>query len=142
MFLGEYQHSLDAKGRVILPAKFRDQLERGAYIAKADGCLSVFPLDEFTQIAEDVRAKARESRARREAARTFFAGATEVVPDKQGRIAIPQHLREYGGLERDVVVAGLYSRLEIWDSAKWRARERAGDESLSSESDDLADFGI
>ncbi len=143
MFLGEHLHSLDAKGRIILPAKFRSQLERGAYLVKGDGCLFVYTSEEFERVAADVREKSRESRVRREAARSFFAGASDAVPDKQGRIAIPQNLRDYAGLGNDVVVAGVFSRIEIWDSSKWRAREDAADESLSStDSEDLTDFGI
>lgn len=141
MFLGEYQHSLDAKGRVILPAKFRDQLERGAYIAKGDGCLFVYTTEEFESVAAQMREQAKQNRTRREAARTFFAGAIEIAPDKQGRVAIPQHLREYAALDRDVTVAGVFSRIEIWDSAAWRDRERTGDAALA-DTDELPDFGI
>ena len=141
MFLGEYQHSLDAKGRVILPSKFRDQLERGAYITKGDNCLFVYAPEEFENVAMQMREQAKQSRTRREAARTFFAGAIDIAPDKQGRVAIPQHLREYARLERDVVVAGVFSRIEIWDSAAWRDREQAGDATLA-DTDELPDIGI
>ena len=141
MFLGEYQHSLDAKGRVILPAKFRDQLEGGAFITKGDGCLFVYTPEEFEAVATQMREQAKLNRVRREAARTFFAGAIEIQPDKQGRVAIPQHLREYARFDRDVTVAGVFSRIEIWDSAAWRDRERAGDEALS-DTEELPDIGI
>ncbi|MCZ7526203.1 MAG: division/cell wall cluster transcriptional repressor MraZ [Acidimicrobiia bacterium] len=141
MFLGEFQHSLDAKGRVILPAKFRDQLAGGAFVAKGDGCLFVYTPEEFMQVASEVRQQAKLSAQRRQAARSFFAGASEVTPDKQGRVAIPQHLRDYAGLERDIVVAGVFSRIEIWDSARWRERDREGDLSLAA-TEDLPDFGI
>ena len=141
MFLGEYQHSLDAKGRVILPAKFRDQLEGGGFITKGDGCLFVYTPEEFETVATQMREQAKVNKVRREAARTFFAGAIEIQPDKQGRVAIPQHLREYAHFDRDVTVAGVFSRIEIWDSAGWRARERAGDEALS-DTEELPDIGI
>ncbi|MFZ4516169.1 MAG: division/cell wall cluster transcriptional repressor MraZ [Acidimicrobiia bacterium] len=141
MFLGEYQHSLDTKGRVILPSKFRDQLERGAYIAKGDGCLFVYTSEEFESVATQMREQAKLNRTRREAARTFFAGAIEIAPDKQGRVAIPQHLREYARLDRDVTVAGVFSRIEIWDSAAWRDREQTGDAALA-DTDELPDVGI
>src|SRR5207244_3318669 len=120
MFLGEHQHSLDAKGRVILPARFREQLEGGAVMARAlDGCLAVYPVAEFDRVARKLR-DARERGAReRQAARTFFSGATELAPDKQGRVAVPQHLREYAALERDVIVAGGFDHVEIWDSQRF-----------------------
>src|SRR2546429_1879809 len=107
MFLGEHQHSLDAKGRVILPARFREQLEGGAVMARAlDGCLAVYPVAEFDRVARKLR-EARERGAReRQAARTFFAGAVEITPDKQGRVAVPQHLREDALLDREAMVAG------------------------------------
>ena len=101
MFLGEAQHSLDVKGRVILPADYRDQLARGAVVSKGlDGCLWVYPREEFEQMAADLHEKAKRGERERVAARALFGGAKEVVPDKQGRVAIPQALREYAELER------------------------------------------
>jgi len=142
MFLGEYQHSLDAKGRVILPSKYRDQLSDGAYVTKGrGGCLSVYAAQEFSQVADRVREGSKRGRRELDAARSFFAGTAEVAPDKQGRIAIPQHLREYAGLDKDVVVAGVFSRVEIWDGRRWQERDREGEHSLN-ESDELPDFGI
>ena len=131
MFLGEYQHSLDAKGRVILPARFRDQLEGGAVMARAlDGCLAVYPVSEFERVA----AKLREARERgahaRQAARSYFSGAVEITPDKQGRVAIPAHLREYASLEREVIVAGNLDHLEIWDSVTFHQRDQEGTASI------------
>jgi MraZ protein len=142
MFLGEYQHSLDAKGRVILPAKYRDQLSGGAYVTKGrGGCLSVYTEQEFQEVADRAREASKRGGRELDAARSFFAGTAEVSPDKQGRIAIPQQLREYAGLDKDVVVAGVFSRIEIWDGRRWRERDREGDQSLN-ESDELPDFGI
>src|SRR5260370_30577099 len=117
MFLGEFQHSLDAKGRVILPVRFREQLEGGAVMARAlDGCLAVYPVAEFDRVARKLR-EARERGAReRQAARTFFAGAVEITPDKQGRGAVPQHLREYAHLDRQVIVAGGFDHIALWDA--------------------------
>jgi MraZ protein len=142
MFLGEYQHSLDAKGRVILPAKYRDQLSGGAYVTKGrGGCLSVYTAQEFEEVADRVREASKRGGRELDAARSFFAGTAEVSPDKQGRIAIPQQLREYAALDKDVVVAGVFSRIEIWDGRRWRERDREGEQSLN-ESDELPDFGI
>lgn len=132
MFLGEHQHSLDAKGRVILPARFRDQLEGGGVMARAlDGCLAVYPTGEFDRVARKLR-EARERGSReRQAARTFFAGAAEITPDKQGRVAVPQHLREYAALERDVIVAGSFDHIEIWDARRFRERDQEGIASMT-----------
>ena len=131
MFLGEYQHSLDAKGRVILPARFRDQLEGGAVMARAlDGCLAVYPVAEFDRVAAKLR-EARERGAReRQAARSFFSGAVEITPDKQGRVAVPAHLREYATLEKDVIVAGNFDHLEIWNAVTFNQRDQEGTASI------------
>jgi len=142
MFLGEFQHSLDAKGRMILPAKFRDQLAAGAIITKGRGrCLAVYTAEEFEDVASQVSEVAKRGARERDAARGFFSGASDVQLDKQGRVAIPQTLRAYAGLERDVVVVGVYSRIEIWDTQAWRELDQVGEAALA-ESDDLADFGL
>ena len=142
MFLGEFQHSLDTKGRVILPAKYRDQLADGAFVAKGKGgCLSVFTPEGFEEVATEIREQSKQGPEKLIAARTFFGGASEIRPDKQGRVALPQNLREFAGLEREVVVVGLFSRIEIWDRARWLELERAGALALA-ESDDLPAFGI
>jgi MraZ protein len=140
MFLGEFQHSLDAKGRVILPVRFREQLEGGAVMARAlDGCLAVYPLDEFQRVAHKVQ-EARERGSReRVAAAAFFAGAAEFTPDKQGRVAVPQHLREYAHLEREVVVAGSFDHIQIWDAQKFAERDAAGIASIV-EGEGINDF--
>jgi MraZ protein len=140
MFLGEHQHSLDAKGRVILPARFREQLEGGAVMAKAlDGCLAVYPIAEFDQVAEKLRATRGRGAVERQAARTFFAGAVGIAPDKQGRVAIPQHLREYAAFDRDVIVAGNFDHIELWDAQRFREADRIGTASIV-EGEGIDDF--
>lgn len=127
MFVGEFQHSLDAKGRVILPARFRDQLEGGGYMARAlDECLAVYPLAEFDRVARKLREARERGPRERQAARAFFTGAVEITPDKQGRVAVPQHLREYAHLDRDVYIVGYDDHIEIWDAEKFRAHEADG----------------
>lgn len=131
MFLGEYQHSLDDKGRVILPAKFRDQLGAGAVIAKGRGaCLAVYPPGEFEKVARKTRELAGQSQEGRKMARSLFAGATDVVPDKQGRVAVPPGLRAYAHLEKDVVVTGAFTHVEIWDADEWQRQSGEGDDEL------------
>ena len=144
MFLGQYQHSLDEKGRVILPAKFRGQLEGGAYMARGlDGCVCVYPTDEWERVSNNMRELSTRGPQQRQAARSFFAGAAEVTPDRQGRVPVPAHLREFGGLalDRDVVVAGVLSRIEIWDAERWTQREEEG-EQVITEAVGIPDFGI
>ncbi len=142
-FLGEYQHSLDAKGRVILPVEFREPLAGGAVLTKVlDGCLAVYSEGEFEVLAERVRESARQSARHRQAARAWFASARHFVPDKQGRFAIPQPLREFALLERDVMVLGVDNRIEFWNPAKWREVEAAAQTDIQSGGADLADMGF
>jgi len=142
MFLGEFEHSLDAKGRVILPAKFRDQLAEGGVVTKGKGgCLWVLTPEEFADVASMVREQSKRGAKELNAARAFFGGSDEIQPDKQGRVALPAKLREFAKLEREVVVAGVYSRIEIWNRDRWHELEGAGGEALI-ESDDLPDFGL
>jgi MraZ protein len=144
VFLGQYQHSLDEKGRVILPAKFRGQLEGGAYMARGrDGCVCVYPTDEWERVSKAMQELATRGTQERQAARSFFAGAAEVAPDRQGRVPVPVHLRDFAGLslEREVVVAGVLSRIEIWDSQKWATRELEGEQVISA-AEGIPDFGI
>ena len=120
MFLGTHFPKLDDKGRLFLPAKFRDELAEGLVITKGqERCLFVFPMAEFTQIAEQLRAAPVTHKAARAYSRVFFASASDEVPDKQGRITIPPHLREYAGLSKDCVVIGASTRVEIWDREAW-----------------------
>ena len=129
-FLGEYQHALDAKGRFILPARFRDQLGDVAYVtSEEDGCLALWRPDEFDMKANEIRDRARAGE--HDVQRAFFAGAMDASPDRQGRVAIPQGLREFASLERDVVVVGLYDHIEIWDAAAWRRTKQVGEQRLA-----------
>jgi len=140
MFLGEYQHSLDAKGRIILPARFRGQLEGGAVMARAlDGCLAVYPVEDFHRVATKLL-DARERGAReRDATRVLFGGASEFSADGQGRVVIPDKLREYAGLDRDVIVTGAYDHVEIWDLQRFREHEAQGSAAIA-DGEGIADF--
>ena len=129
-FLGEYQHALDAKGRFILPARFREHLGDQAYVtSEEDGCLALWRPEEFDVKATEIKERAR--RGERDVERAFFAGAMEANPDRQGRVAITTGLREFAGLERDVVVVGLYDHIEIWDAASWRRTKQVGEQRLA-----------
>jgi MraZ protein len=120
VFLGTHAPRLDDKGRLFLPAKFRDELAEGLVITKGqERCLYVWPIAEFTRITEQMRDAPVTSKAARDLMRVLFAGASDEVPDKQGRVTIPPALREYAGLTRDCVVIGANTRVEIWDTAAW-----------------------
>ena len=144
MFVGQFRHSLDSKGRVILPAKFRPRLEEGAFMARGlDGCVTVYPADEWERVADNMRELMARGGGERQAARSFFAGAAEVAPDRQGRVQVPAHLRDFAGLalERAVVVAGVHSRVEIWDAERWEQQEQQGEQVITA-AEGIPDFGL
>ena len=132
MFLGEYTPTLDAKGRLILPAKFREQLENAYLTSEVERCLALWPPAEFESRARELREQAKQDAASHDRATFFFAGAQEVAPDKQGRIAIPPPLREFASLlEGPVVVTGAFDHVEIRAVASWQDKKVRGEEALA-----------
>ena len=120
MFLGTHEPRLDEKGRLILPAKFREELSAGLVITKGqERCLYVFPSQEFSEITQTLKQAPVTAKSARDYSRVMFAGAHDEIPDRQGRVTIPQALRTYAGLEKDCVVIGANTRVEIWDSNSW-----------------------
>jgi MraZ protein len=120
MFLGTHTPRLDEKGRLFLPAKFRDELAEGLVMTRGqERCLNVWPLAEFAQLTERMRQAPVTNKAARDYQRMLFAGASDETPDKQGRVTIPPMLREYAGLTKDCVVIGANNHVEIWDSGAW-----------------------
>lgn len=120
MFLGTYTPRLDDKGRLILPAKYRDELGNGLVLTRGqERCIYVFSQREFERVHEQMRQAPLSSRQARDYIRVFLSGASDEVPDKQGRVTIPSSLRSYAGLDREVTVIGAGTRAEIWDSAAW-----------------------
>jgi MraZ protein len=121
MLLGEYEHTLDDKNRLTLPAKFREALAGGVVVTRGmDGCLYAYARQDFEHLVERMRALDPLSRETRVMQRHFFSGATDAEPDKQGRVMIPAALLDSAGLRKEVVVAGVYDHVEIWDRAAWR----------------------
>ncbi len=133
MFLGEYVHSLDPKGRLILPARFREQLTQAYVSGQIDGCLALWGPAEFDERARDMKERSKGSATDRAMARVFFAGAQEASPDRQGRIAVPQNLREFAGLNHEVVVIGAYDHVEIWDAEAWQRAKGLGETALHAD---------
>ena len=120
MLMGTYTPRLDDKGRLFLPAKFRDQLTEGLVVTRGqERCLTVWPRPSFEQVARQAQEAPVTDRAVRDYTRLLFAGASDDQPDKQGRLSIPPMLREYASLSRDCVVIGAMNRIEIWDAEAW-----------------------
>jgi len=121
VFLGTYTPRLDDKGRIFLPAKFRDELSEGLVVTRGqERCLYVWPSAEFRTFTTSLRKESVTSRRNRDFMRMLFAGASSETADRQGRVTLPPLLRTYAGLERDCVVIGAYTRVEIWDAAAWQ----------------------
>ena len=138
MFLDTHAPRLDEKGRMFLPAKYRDELSGGVVITKGqERCLYVFPTDEFGRMAEALRTAPVTAKGLRDYSRVFFASASDEVPDKQGRITVPAALRTYAGLERDCVVIGANTRLEIWDAQAWETYLAAQEDSFSEAAEEV-----
>lgn len=146
MFIGEYTHKIDDKGRLALPAKFRGQLASGGVVTRGlDHSLYLYTTDEWTQIAERLAALPFSNPAARQIQRMMLAGATDVVPDRQGRVSIPPHLRTYAGLgtgSHQTVVAGLYKRIEIWSAKAWSASRAKTEKETDQIAEHLSDLGI
>ena len=138
MFLGTHAPRLDDKGRLILPAKFREELAEGLVVTRGqERCLYVFPMAEFIRIAESMRAAPMTSKAARDYLRVFLSGASDEVPDRQGRVTVPPVLRQYAGLERDCAVIGAGSRVEIWDARAWESYLAAQEQTFADLSEEV-----
>jgi MraZ protein len=132
MLLGTHNPRLDEKGRLILPAKFRDEFSTGLVITRGqDRCLYVFSAREFEQLTDKISQAPISSKAARDFLRSLLSGATDEVSDKQGRVTIPVMLREYAGLDRDLAVIGMGNRAEIWDLKVWNDTQAARDAAFS-----------
>ena len=136
MFIGEYNHNLDEKGRLAVPVKFRNDLKKGAVVTTGlDGCLFLYTMDEWKILAEKLSKLPISQSGTRAFARLMLAGAMDVQVDKQGRIIIPDYLRKYAGMKKKIIVSGLYNRLEIWDENSWEKYK----EKKEKESEDIAE---
>ena len=135
MFLGTHTPRLDEKGRLFLPAKFRDRLADGLVVTRGqERCLYVFPMDEFVALADQMQQAPDDEQAARDYMRVFLSGASDEIPDKQGRVTIPAALREYAGLSKDCTVIGAGARVEVWDSAAWTAYLESTEQAFSDQS--------
>lgn len=143
MFLGEFSHTLDDKGRLTIPAKFRDELAGGLVVTRGiDRCLSVFPRQVWEQLAGNIAKLPLTQRSARDFGRLMFSGAADFIPDRQGRVLIPQGLREYAQLDGEAIIIGLYDRLEIWNPDSWSNVRTAVEEDPESIAEQLQELGI
>lgn len=138
IFIGEYQHSLDIKKRLAIPAKFRKELGKGAILTRGlDNCLFVFPSEQWKEFAAKLGQQANRSYIR-----LFLSGAMEVDFDSLGRILVPDHLKDYAGLKKDAVITGVLNRLEIWDAEKWNHYKQNLEKDSDKIAEKLGELGI
>ncbi|QGT99127.1 Transcriptional regulator MraZ [Candidatus Syntrophocurvum alkaliphilum] len=143
MFLGEYQHSLDVKNRITVPSKFREGLGVKFVATKGlDNCIFLYPMDEWKVIEEKLRSLPVTRSDVRSFARFFFSGASELEVDKQGRTVLPPNLREYAGIQKELVIIGVGSRVEIWSADKWEDYNSEAQSSYEDIAESLEDLGI
>ena len=143
MFIGEFQHNLDAKGRMAVPAKFRQKISGGAIITRGlDHCLFVFTNPEWEAMAQKLDTLPLVKSDSRAFSRLMLAGAAEVDLDRQGRILIPDYLREYAGLKKQVVVTGVNKRFEVWDAESWKQYKTKTESASDEIAEKLSELGI
>ncbi len=143
VLIGEYKHNLDPKKRLAIPSKFRKELGDGAVLTKGlDGCLFIFPSKNWAPFAEMLGGLSIGKQDTRAFARLFLSGAVEVEFDSLGRILIPDNLKDYAGLEKSVVVAGLFNRLEIWDDKKWNGYKSNLEKNSDKIAEKLGELGL
>lgn len=141
MFMGEYNHSIDPKGRLIVPAKFRESLGDMFVVTQGlDGCLFVYPNEEWQAFEEKLKTLPMANKDARKFVRFFLAGAAQVELDKQGRILLPSNLRSFAGLEKDCALVGVGTRVEIWDKERWEVNTSYDD--MDEIADHMMELGL
>ncbi|MGB0757820.1 MAG: division/cell wall cluster transcriptional repressor MraZ [Patescibacteria group bacterium] len=143
MFIGEYHHSIDQKGRLAIPAKFRKAFTKGAVVTRGlDGCLFLYSMDEWKKLATKLAGLPISQANTRAFARLMLAGAMDVSLDKQGRIILPEYLRDYSSMKKTAVVTGLYNRLEIWAEGSWEKYKKSTEKESTSIAEALGELGV
>lgn len=143
MFIGEYNHTIDAKGRLAVPVKFRTELAKGAVVTKGlENCLFLYTKKDWQELAEKISKLPISQSSSRAFSRLMLAGAMEAELDKQGRIVLPDYLRKYAGLNKKAVVNGLYNRMEIWDEATWEKYKTATEKDSGNIAETLGELGV
>lgn len=143
MFLGEFEHTIDDKGRLTIPAKFRDELESGIVITRGlDGCLWAYPRAEWEIVTEKISQLPSTSQAARNFSRFFFSSAHDSIPDRQGRVLLPQILRDYADITGEAVIIGVNKRVELWSPDKWAKAFAEVEENPEAIVSQLQELGI
>jgi MraZ protein len=143
MFIGEYSHSIDPKRRVAMPSRFRSELGSRVVVTRGlDSSLFVYPMKVWEELAAKLGSLPIGEAATRSFTRLQLAGATDVELDSQGRILIPDYLKDAAGLKKNVVVVGIYNRLEIWDEVKWKAYKQGAEKNAGKIAEDLGKLGV
>lgn len=143
MFIGEYTHNMDDKGRLAIPVKFRRDLSKGAVVTRGlDNCLFLYTKTEWEKLAEKLATLPISQSNSRAFSRLMLAGAMDVEVDKQGRVVLPEYLREFAGLKKNVVLAGLYNRAEIWDEEKWKAYKNQTEANSNEIAEKMGELGV
>ncbi len=143
MFMGEFQHTLDSKGRLIMPAKFREALGAKFVVTRGlDGCLFGYPMDQWEQLEQKLAEMPLAKKDARTFVRFFYSAATECEIDKQGRINLPTSLKNHAKLDKNCVVIGVSNRIEIWDETRWEEFSNVAEESFDEIAENMIDFGL
>lgn len=143
MFIGEYKHTIDQKGRLAIPVKFRSAFKKGAVVTRGlDNCLFLYTMSEWTKLAEKLVNLPISQANTRAFARLMLAGAMDVELDKQGRIILPEYLRKYSLLKKKTVVTGLYNRLEIWSEDVWEKYKQGTEKKSTDIAEALGELGV
>ncbi|MBI4127949.1 MAG: division/cell wall cluster transcriptional repressor MraZ [Parcubacteria group bacterium] len=143
MFLGEYTHTIDIKARLAVPVRFRGELAQGAVVTRGiDNCLFLYPKGEWQKLAEKLATLPISQANSRAFARLMFAGAAEVELDRQGRIVLPEYLKKFASLGKQVVVIGVYNRIEIWDEKGWRKYDSESEKGSSEIAEKMSELGV
>lgn len=143
MFIGEYQHSVDGKGRVSIPAKFRDALRPGAVVTRGiDQNLTIYPKAEWEKVAARLSELPTSQRSVRAYVRLMLSGAMDAELDGQGRVVLPLYLRDYAHIKTNVVITGLFNRLEVWDQTGWKAYKAKAEKASPSIAEKLTNLGV
>ncbi|MBO1300627.1 MULTISPECIES: division/cell wall cluster transcriptional repressor MraZ [Enterococcus] len=143
MLMGEYRHNIDAKGRLIVPSKLREELGEQFVLTRGlDGCLFGYPMSEWNELESKLNDMPLAKKDARTFVRFFYSAATECELDKQGRINIPNTLRNYATITKECVIVGVSNRIEIWDEAKWQEFSEAAEENFDEIAENMIDFGL